>query len=164
MLRTEPRRRRLPGRSETGQATTETLLLSWILLILFAGVYQLFIVNEWTFRAMTAAHARVFEMGYARNHVGTGYNTNSATVVWTPSVIPESQIPIVPIFRGYGLPARVSFRSTYGGYKQLRMGSGPSMGIWDSAGYALRNITNADAWADQLSDPSALLSALLSLF
>jgi hypothetical protein len=37
---------RTRGRSQRGQATTETILLTWIMVVFFAAAYQMFVVND----------------------------------------------------------------------------------------------------------------------
>ena len=52
---------------ERGQATTETIMLTWLLLIFFAASYQVFLVNESVYRSMAAVHEKMFELAFPAN-------------------------------------------------------------------------------------------------
>jgi hypothetical protein len=133
-------------RTERGQAMTETLLLTWILLIFIAAIYQLFLVNHAVFASLAHVHTRIFEKAFARNcpdkpecEYGTDLGGSAARVVWTPEEIPEINIPIVGMFRK-ALPDGVRLESQrygVGGYdhacpdrpcKRTKLGSGTYKG------------------------------------
>jgi hypothetical protein len=54
-------------RSERGQAATETILISWIMVMFFAVMYQLFLVNHTIYRSVAAVHQQLFEQGFRHN-------------------------------------------------------------------------------------------------
>jgi hypothetical protein len=142
---------------ERGQAMTETLLLTWILLIFIAAIYQLFLVNQSVFASLTAVHTRLFEQAFARNCSDDDprceYTTDNqgagARVIWTPTTIPEINIPIVGLFKD-SLPQGLRLESRrygIGGFdhacpdrpcKRTKLGSGtykgPLQGLWELPG------------------------------
>ena len=95
-------------RSERGQAFTETLLVTGIMLAFLASVYQLFLVNETIYRAIAAAHQNLFRYGFESNCYDKvkecTYNTDTnAKVIWNANDIPEIKVPIVGMFRSASL-------------------------------------------------------------
>jgi hypothetical protein len=130
-------------KSERGQAMTETLLLTWILLVFIAAIYQLFLVNQAVYGSLTAVHTRLFEKAFARNCADAEerckYTTDDAgagaRVIWTPAEIPEINVAVVGMFRE-ALPVDLrleSLRYGAGGFdhacpgrpcKRTKLGSG----------------------------------------
>lgn len=95
-------------RSERGQATTETIVLTWIVLIFFAAIYQFHLVNQTIYRSMTAVHAALFERALFyncadENNDACERSDRNATVVWNPTDFPEVRVPVVRIFQQWGL-------------------------------------------------------------
>ena len=96
-------------RSERGQATTETILLTWIILIFWAAAYQVFLVNQSVFRSMTAVHQQLFERAFPANCYDKDdekcrYSTDgTANVIWRLQDFPELAIRTVTIFQKWGL-------------------------------------------------------------
>jgi hypothetical protein len=126
-------------RSERGQAITETMLVSWILILFIAMAWQMFIVNDTIFRSITAAHQKMFNIAWNRNCAnrtvpGCGYGTNlnggGARAIWDRPDIPEAFIPIVGMFQPV-LGPTVRLRSIYrpDGRKRTIMGSGNYVGV-----------------------------------
>ncbi|HYB44184.1 MAG TPA: hypothetical protein VEL75_20580 [Candidatus Methylomirabilis sp.] len=60
------------GRFQRGQATTETILVTWIMVAFFATMYQLFLVNHTIYRSLAAVHQQVFEQGFPHNCLDEG--------------------------------------------------------------------------------------------
>jgi hypothetical protein len=159
--------------NDRGQATIETLLLSWIVIALFAAVYQLFLVNESIYRATTAAHHQVFDRGFARNKPDCDYTTDqadncapSARVIWAAEDgVPESSVPILPIFRRFGLTDHIELRSNVraDGRKRTKMGSGTEMGLFDGLWFAVENGLDLGGWGDQLGDIDTVVSSVLGM-
>jgi hypothetical protein len=101
---------------ERGTAVTETILLTWIMLVFFAAAYQMFIVNETIYRAMVAVHAELFKDGFAHNcyraEEKCWHNTDKhAHVIWREQTIPEVRIITVNMFKPFGLTKTVLIQS-----------------------------------------------------
>ena len=98
-------------RSQRGQATTETIMLTWIVLIFFAAIYQFHLMNQTIYRSITAVHGKLFEAAMAHNcadedNEDCEHNTDqNAKVIWNPTDIPEVRVPVVNIFQQWGLGA-----------------------------------------------------------
>jgi len=117
--------------SQRGQAVTETLLISWIMVIFFAATYQLFLVNNTIFRSMTAVHAELFQLAFdrncARNDDACKWDPdNGSRVDWDKQTIPEIQLWNVPIFERFGLSDTAVSRDGHGATpKVTKVGAGP---------------------------------------
>ncbi|MBI2834478.1 MAG: hypothetical protein HYX76_08630 [Acidobacteria bacterium] len=133
--------------SDRGQAITETMLLTWILVLLIAMAWQLFIVNDTVFRSVTAVHADLFRQGYQANKSSKTYNSDSnAKVIWNTTDIPEIEIPVIGMFRGV-LPSSIRIRSNVRGpepakgcpvpCKKSKMAAGTDMNVFTAFGKAL---------------------------
>lgn len=93
-------------RDQRGQAMTETILLTWILLVFIAAIYQLFLVNHTVYSSLAVVHTRLFEQAFTRNCAAPSadckYTTDDrgrgARVVWTPQAVPEVVVPVVGMF------------------------------------------------------------------
>jgi hypothetical protein len=112
--------------SESGQAFTETMLVSWLFLIFIAAMWQLFIVNDTIFRSIVAAHAIVFKQGYARNTDSTGYDREQVVAIWSRPDMPEAEIPVINMFSAAVGKSSVKINSIVESdrKKRTRMGSG----------------------------------------
>jgi hypothetical protein len=101
-----------------GQAAIEMILLTFVLVTFVAAAYQIFLVNRTVFRSLTAVHQVLFSRAFDRNcsdrrsdqscvysqdPSADGYGGIAANVVWSPAEIPEVMIPVIGLFRGYGL-------------------------------------------------------------
>src|SRR3954462_1009287 len=91
-------------KSTNGQALTEALLVSWLLLIFIAGMWQLFVVNDTIFRSLAAVDTIIFKKAYARNKSTTDYDRDrpghsSVVVVWGRPELPEAEFPVVNMFK-----------------------------------------------------------------
>lgn len=97
------------GPSERGQAVSETLMLSWMLIVFIAAAHQVFLMNETIFRSITAVHQDIFKTAYrhncARSREECTYDGGDlrAKAIWTPDAIPEIAITRVGMFRRYGM-------------------------------------------------------------
>jgi hypothetical protein len=117
-------------RSERGQAFTETMVVSWMLLIFLAAMWQLFIVNDTIFRSITAAHSVMFKKAFDRSDKDSGwktdYSTDAAVVTWARPDLPEAEFPIISMFRTIVGRDSVKMRSnvTADHRKKTIMGSG----------------------------------------
>jgi hypothetical protein len=119
--------------SAKGTAVTETMLLSWILIIFFAAAIQIFVMNESLIRSVTAAHAEMLQSAFPHNHWeydGSGsdfcvsnddgynntYNTDlHAKVILNRYDFPEIQVQVLGIFRLFGAKQHVDIQSNYPG-------------------------------------------------
>lgn len=94
---------------ERGTATTEVILLSWIMVFFFAAAFQLFLVNQGIVRAITAAHYEHFweafeqDGGHNCAHGEDCYYDGGATrsrLTWNPNKrLPEAEIPVIGMFK-----------------------------------------------------------------
>ncbi len=104
-------------RSERGQAVTETLMVSWILIVFIAAAHQVFLVNETIFRSITAVHQDIFKTAYRHNCANAREECTydggdlKAKSIWTPDAIPEIQITRVGMFRRYGMSGNLRLTS-----------------------------------------------------
>jgi len=104
-------------RSARGQATTETILLTWLILLFFAATYQVYLVNQSVYRTMTAVHQKLFENAfdgncYSDNDATCRYNSDkTANIIWRPQEFPEVKIRIVNLFTRWGMPTNLVVES-----------------------------------------------------
>jgi hypothetical protein len=104
-------------RSQRGQAVTETLMVSWILIVFIAAAHQVFLVNETIFRSITAVHQDLFTTAYKHNCASSREECTydggdlKAKSIWTPEAIPEIEITRVGMFRRYGMPGNLRLTS-----------------------------------------------------
>jgi hypothetical protein len=144
-------RRRL--RTDAGTSVTETMLLTWLILVFVAAALQIFIMNESLFRSLTATHAQMMQDGFKHNHwqydAGTWdndcfssfdswntYNTDEhAKEIWRYTDFPEIRVQTLGMFRWWGGPQYVETWSIYPGRageadcggrpcKRIKMGAG----------------------------------------
>jgi hypothetical protein len=103
--------------SESGQAVTETMLLTWLLLVFFAATYQVFLVNQSLTRSMMAVHQELFSKAFSGNCYSKGngvcrYNSDkTANITWSKTKFPEIKIRIVRLFERWGLQSDLVVRS-----------------------------------------------------
>jgi hypothetical protein len=102
---------------ERGQAAIETILLSFVLITFVAAMFQVYLVNQTVYRSLTAAHAALFSHAFERNKCDEEssecqYSSDpnaenlggvAPRVIWGPAELPEVAIPVVGMFRRYGL-------------------------------------------------------------
>jgi hypothetical protein len=108
-------------RSNRGQSVTETMLLSWLMLVFFAAALQIFNMNESLFRMLTTTHAQMFQYGFQHNGWKQGdrytYNTDTnAHVIWRMQDFPEMRVQVLNLFsdwrwRAGFTKANAAFRS-----------------------------------------------------
>jgi hypothetical protein len=124
------------GRSfrESGQAVTETVLLTWIMLVFVAAALQIFVLNESLFRTMTAGHAHIFQEAFKHNgwrYMGPTwdvcidasddqYETNYNVDAWGKAILayqsfPEIRVQVLGLFRTFGGPEHMDIHSNYPG-------------------------------------------------
>jgi hypothetical protein len=98
---------------EQGQATTETMLLTWIIVIFVAAVYQLFMTNQTLYRTLTIVHREMFQQAFDANRADLhyagddnhGWHTN---VILNPTTIPEVRVPLFGVFAQYASQSRLA--------------------------------------------------------
>jgi len=131
-------------RSARGQAITETVLMTWGLVLLIAIVVQAFLIDQTAFTLTTKAHARLFkEIAYPGNTPGRGYSQGTVTMDG-----PDSYVPMIGYFRKYGLTREdLHIRSTGGGPKKLTIGRGTRADV----GAGLAGLADATALLSQMS-------------
>jgi hypothetical protein len=121
---------RTRGRSQRGQATTETILLTWIMVVFFAAAYQMFVVNDSIYKSVSAAHRELFAAAFRYNCADQGnsnchYSRDRVVFVWDPMNLPETRVPTVPIFRRVtGLPDEVLIQNGPNQPKRSFVGTG----------------------------------------
>jgi hypothetical protein len=120
--------RRRHVRGDAGTSVTETMLLTWLILVFVAAALQIFIMNESLFRSLTATHAQMMTDGFSHNHWQydggtwdsdcTGgidswntYNTDEhAKEIWNYDNFPEIRVPVLGMFQYWASSA--SFTGT----------------------------------------------------
>ena len=133
-------------RSERGTAVTETLMLTWILIVFVAGALQLFRVNQAIYSSITAAHTLMFEGAWDANCYNKNnkciYNSDGhAQVKWKADKMPEILIARIGMFASRLTPP-LQLRAWPGaatkradGLKRTRMGAGTYYPICGCAGF-----------------------------
>jgi hypothetical protein len=116
-------------RGESGQAVTETLLLTMPIVMLIAAVFQVFLVDAHVFRLATRSHAEIFERAFPYN--SPTYEYARSSVSWGGQ---DQYVPVIAFFRPYGLSEqnmrirtiRPNRRTTE---KQIEIGRGTAMSV-----------------------------------
>ena len=111
--------RRTTLRDQRGTAVTETMMLTWIVILFVAATLQLFRTNQAIYSSIVGAHLLMFEGAWKANCYQKQdkciYNSDGhAQVIWRPQDMPEVLVPKVGMFQAY-LPgelaaARVAWR------------------------------------------------------
>lgn len=121
--------------SQRGTAVTETLMLTWIIIVFVAASLQLFRVNQAIYLSITTAHSLMFEGAWDANCYNRSnkciYNSDGhAQVKWKPDKMPEVVVKAVGMFASR-LPGPLQLKAWSGaatkradGYKRTRMGAG----------------------------------------
>jgi hypothetical protein len=121
--------------NERGTAVTETIMLTWIIIVFVAASLQLFRVNQALYSSITTAHWMMFEGAWAANCYDKSnkciYNSDGhAQVKWSPEKMPEVLVERIGMFASR-LPANMRLRAWSGaatpradGIKRTRMGAG----------------------------------------
>jgi hypothetical protein len=100
------------------------------MVVFFAAMYQLFLVNDSIYKAITAVHREVFARGFAHNcfdynNPNCRYDPRHARIVWSRPQFPEIRVGVTPMFRGPGgLPSEVLIENGPGRPKRTEMASG----------------------------------------
>lgn len=138
-------------RSERGQAVTETLMISWVLIVFIAAAHQLFLVNETIFRSMTAVHQALFRETFRHNcyqdREDCTYDGGDGRVkiIWDPAVFPEIHIRRVGLFARFGMRSGMRITSnspmhlfslTCRDCKRTRLAAGTYLNRWAALGQA----------------------------
>ncbi len=90
---------------QRGQATTELLLCTWVILFFMAAAIQLFKVDRAVFKSITAAHATHFEEALRHNCYKDAEDctydggAQQTRVEWDPVYMPSVIIPTVGLFQ-----------------------------------------------------------------
>ena len=122
-------------RNERGTAVTETLMLTWIIIVFVASSLQLFRVNQAIYLSITTAHMMMFEGAWDANCYNKSskciYNSDGpAQVKWKPDKMPEISVATVGMFasrltqplRLTAWPGAATKRAD--GWKRTRMSAG----------------------------------------
>ncbi len=122
-------------RDERGTAVTETLMLTWIVIVFVAASFQLFRVNQAIYSSIAIAHTKMFDGAWVANcfakRNGCIYNSDGhAQVKWDTRNMPEVIVQAVGMFRSrlagqlrlQANPNAASPRRD--GFKRTRMGAG----------------------------------------
>jgi hypothetical protein len=96
--------------SNRGQSVTETLLLTWLMLVFFAAALQIFIMNESLFRSLTTTHAAMFQEAFKhngwKNQDKYKYNTDTnAKIIWRFQDYPEIRVQVLGMFSAWASQA-----------------------------------------------------------
>ncbi|MFN8060493.1 MAG: hypothetical protein U0Q12_15165 [Vicinamibacterales bacterium] len=134
---------------------SETLMISWIIIVFVAAAHQVFLVNETIFRSMTAAHQALmrgaFEHNCYQNREDCTYDSGDerSKVILDPAVYPEIHIRTVGMFRRFGL--RTGLRLTSNSFmsfaslsckdcKRVRLGAGTYQSPFTTLAWAFRGL------------------------
>lgn len=133
-------------RDQRGTAVTETLILTWILIVFVAASLQLFRVNQALYSSITAAHTLMFDGAWDANCFKRSnkciFNSDGhAQVKWKPDKVPEVLVARIGMFASR-LTAPLRLRAWPGaatkrtdGYKRTRMGAGTYYPICQCASF-----------------------------
>lgn len=133
-------------RDQRGTAVTETLMLTWIIIVFVAASLQLFRVNQALYSSITSAHTQMFNGAWVANCFNKTarciYNSDGhAQVRWHPRNMPEVYVQTVGMFRRQ-LADQLMIRAWPGaatprrdGFKRTRMGAGTYYPICRCAGF-----------------------------
>lgn len=142
--------------SERGQAVSETLMISWVLIVFIAAAHQLFLVNETVFRSITAAHQSLFRTAFQHNCAEAQENCTydggdlRAKVIWDPAMFPELYIRRVGLFAQFGMPSGMRITSnsplhlfslTCRDCKRTKLGAGTYLSRWAALGQAFGGLS-----------------------
>jgi hypothetical protein len=146
MTMPQPRRDRA-CQSQGGQAITETILTTWVLVMVLAVILQVFLIDQHAYRLATKAHALLFtQVAYPDNKPTVKYETR-----WTQKFEGEDEyVPVIGFFQMYGLTREdLRIRTIHGrpgGFKRIKLGRGTLASVSDGVAGA--------------ADPSAYLSQI----
>jgi hypothetical protein len=138
-------------RDQRGTAVTETLLLTWILVMFAASAFQLFRVNQAIYSSITTAHKLMFDGAWTANCFNRTsrcvFNSDDhAQVIWRagngPRDMPEVLVARVGLFRQLlaGDLRLTAWRNAAtprpGRFKRTRMGAGTYYPICRCSGFS----------------------------
>ena len=112
-------------RGSRGQAIIETILTTWVLVMVLAIIIQVFLIDQHAYRLATKAHALLFShVAFADNKPDTKYETR-----WTQKFEgPDEYVPVIGFFQLYGLTREdLRIRTIHGrpgGFKRIKLGRG----------------------------------------
>jgi len=109
---------------ESGQALTETLLVTMPIIMVIAAALQIFLVDNAYFEVVTRGHQQLLTRALALNNPGSGYRQVRVSLN-----DPARNVPVVPVFSPFGLTVEsLRIRSHVYPYwsKQLVIGAGTS--------------------------------------
>ena len=142
---------RLPHRNRrrraSGQAFTETVLMTFGLMLILAILVQVFLIDQHAYRLATKAHALLFaHTAYQDNKYTTMYETR-----WTQKFKGDDEyVPVIGYFGMFGLTRDdLRIRTTHGrpgGYKRIKLGRG--------------TLPDVDTGVDGRADTAELLSQI----
>ena len=136
---------RLTG--QRGTAVTETLMLTWIIIVFVAASLQIFRVNQAIYLSITTAHWLMFEGAWDANCYNRSnkciYNSDGhAQVKWSSNKMPEVLVKAVGMFASR-LPGQLQLKAwpdaltkRADGIKRTRMGAGAYYPICGCAGFS----------------------------
>ena len=113
------------ARAERGQAMTETVLMTWGLVMILCIIVQVFLIDQYAYRLATKAHAKLFtQTAFPDNKPSVMYETR-----WTQKFEgPDEYVPVLGFFKLYGVTRDdLRIRSTHdrpGGFKRIKLGRG----------------------------------------
>jgi hypothetical protein len=133
--------RRCQPRSERGQAVTETVMTMMLFALFLAVVLQAFLIDMYTYRLITRAHANAMISAYQKN----SYRRNYDTVVQKMNGR-DRMIPVVSFLRSYGLSSedlRLRSRVWPDEYMRLHVGAGTAPSVMAGEAGLLQGVGNA---------------------
>jgi len=171
--------RRPLRRDARGQAVTETVLHTWILLVFIAAIYQLFLVNQTVYSSVAAVHQKIFARAFERNCYEAEdrcrYTTDragselGARVIWSTQEVPEVVVPVVGMFRE-AMPPDLRLWSNARSFdddcpglpcKRTKLGSGTYEPPFTTLFHATGQFFDPDYWGFFLDNAVGILFSFL---
>ena len=148
-MASRPSRPARASRSSSGQAIIETILTTWVLVMVLAIIIQAFLIDQHAYRLATRAHALLFtQVAYPDNKPTVKYETR-----WTEKFEgPDEYVPVVGFFQLYGLTREdLRIRTIHGrpgGFKRIKLGRGTLASVADG----LAGAADPSAYLSQIAD------------
>jgi hypothetical protein len=133
--------------TSSGQAMIETILTTWVLIMVLCIIIQAFLIDQHAYRLATQAHARLFRAAYLGNQPTRSYEPEETQKLQGP----DEYVPVIGYFRLYGLTRedlriRSPFRPMHDPAKRLILGRGTAASITDG----LRGVADPSSYLAQI--------------
>ena len=110
----------------------ETILTTWVLIMVLAIIFQVFLIDQAAYRLATQAHARLMKAAFAGNTPGTSYDGRVTEKLQGA----DEYVPVVGFFQMYGLTRedlhiRSLTQPPYDPAKRIIIGRGTASNVMD---------------------------------